>query len=499
MTEQTKWTQISRRGFFKTTALAGLAAALPSVSFAGQDAVISAGGTKPSPAGKKRNLVFFCDAPENYKKLVESIKAVKEFDIQVITIKTDLKDPVADLKTAKEKKADILLMSLPAMGFVTKHISEGMGCLDIPVIILPLNLDLMMREADLATGFRQKGTNALLAYSEENAVKLIKAVAAPRILEGKKALMFGRPFDSTSVPVFDLDEDYVYRHTGVKVEYRPIDELKKMVLKGVDEAAVRKEMEKWKKGAVKITDATDKMIYDCSKMYVLLKSLIEKEGLSAISIDCLSFSFSPDETIPLPCLAFTRLRDEGITAACEADLCMMLSSMLMQEVSGRPSFQSNVSSVNHNTSSVVFRHCVVPTKIYGPDKPGQPYKLQDYHGMGKGAVPEIEYPVDLDITTGGFTKDLKNFVLWHGKIIPGVNDKATPSFPDAPPEMQKMRKYCSNRAEVQIKDTGRFIQNIAGIHHIVVAGKYGKEVYDAMLRMNVNVVTSPDIVLSEMS
>ncbi|MGD9162485.1 MAG: twin-arginine translocation signal domain-containing protein [Desulfobacteraceae bacterium] len=498
MAEQLKWTQISRRNFFKTTALAGLAATLPTTGFAGQN-VLPAGGTRPSPAGKKRNLVFLSDAPENYKRLVTSIKSIREYKIQVIEIKTNLNDPEAVLKSIREKNADIILMSLPAMGFATKHISEGMNNLDIPVILLPLNLDLIMREADLATAFRLKGINALLASSEKRAIELIKAVAAPRILEGKKALIFGRRFDSTSVPVFNLNEDYVYRHTGVRVEYRSIDELKKLVKKGVDEAAVRKEMEKWKKGAVKISGATDKMIFDCSKMYVLLKSLVEKEGLSAVSIDCLSFSFSPDTAIPLPCLAFTRLRDEGITAACEADLCMMLSSMLMQEVSGRPSFQSNVSSVNHQTSSVVFRHCVVPTKIFGPDAPQQPYNIQDYHGMGKGAVPEIEYPVDLDITTGGFTKDLKNFVLWYGKIIPGINDKATPSFKDAPPEMQKMRKYCSNRAEVKIKDTGRFIQNIAGIHHIVVAGKYGKELHDTMLRMNVNVVTSPDLVMSGVS
>lgn len=496
MTEHPKWTQISRRGFFKTTALAGLAATLPATSFAGQD-ILTTGGTRPSPAGKKRNLVFLSDVPENHEKLVVSIKSISEYDIQVIQIKTNLKDPGAVLKSAKEKNADIILMSLPAMGFATKHISEGMGSLDIPVIILPLNLDLIMREADLATAFRLKGTNALLANSEKHAVELIKAVATPRILEGKKALIFGRPFDSTSVPVFNIDEDYVYRHTGVRIEYRPIDELKRLVKKGVDEAAARKEMEKWKKGAVKISGATDKMILDCSKMCVLLRSLVEQEGLSAVSIDCLSFSFSPDKTIPLPCLAFTRLRDEGITAACEADVCMMLSSMLMQEVSGRPSFQSNVSSVNHRTSSVVFRHCVVPTKIFGPDAPQQPYNLQDYHGMGKGTVPEMEYPVDLDITTGGFTKDLKNFVIWHGKIIPGINDKATPSFKDAPPEMQKMRKYCSNRAEVKIRDTGRFIQNIAGIHHIVVAGKYGKELYDTMLRMNVNVIGSPDLLMSE--
>lgn len=506
MKDHQQFVPVSRRDFFKTTALTGMAATLPVTGLAGcsiktglksgpegQSTITGKAGAKPSPPGNKRNLIFLTDTPGKYRGLIAAVKSIREYKIRIIPIKTDLKDPEYILNSVKEKDADIILISLPAMGFSTKHISEGMGTLDIPVILLPLNLDLIMREADLAVGFRLKGTNALLADSEKQAIELIKAVAAPRILEGKKALIFGRPFDSTSVPVSNLSEDYVYRRTGVRIEYRPIEELKMLFKNGVDEAAARKEMERWKRGAARIVDATDKMILDCSKMYVLLRSLVDQEGLSAISIDCLSFSFSPDTILPLPCLSFTRLRDEGTTAACEADVCMMLSSMLMQEISGRPSFQSNVSSVNPKTSSVVFRHCVAPTKIFGSDGPLQPYNLLDYHGMGKGAVPEVNYPVGLDITMGGFTKNLDNFVVWPGRVIPGINDKATPSFKDAPPEMQKMRKFCSNRVEAEIKDVGRFIQSIAGIHHIVVAGSYAKGIYDAMLRMNVNVTAPPDL------
>ncbi len=126
-----------------------------------------------------------------------------------------------------------------------------------------------------------------------------------------------------------------------------------------------------------------------------------------------------------------------------------------------------------------------------------PYNLRYYHGMEKGVVPEIEYPVGLDITMGGFSKDLKDFVLWPGRIQPGIDDKATPSFKNAPPEMQKMRRYCSNRADVKIKDVHRFLQSIAGIHHIMVAGNYAKEIYDAMLRMNVNVIAPPDLTVPE--
>jgi hypothetical protein len=484
--------RVSRRGFIKTTALASMAATLPVTSFASQSTI---SGSKPSPAGKKRNLLFLSDVPENYERLIESIESIKDYEVLVTPMKVDFQKPKDILKSIQDKNADILFIRLPTVGFSSRHIAEGMGTLDIPVIVLPLNLDLIMWETDLAASFRIKGTNALLANSEEHAIELIKIVAAPRPLEGQRALIFGKAFRSSSVPAPNLNEDYVYKRTGVRIEHRPIEELRQLI-KDVDEAAARKEMERWKREAVEIVEPTDQAILDSSRLYILLRSIVEEEGLSAISIDCLSYTFSFDRILPTPCLAFTRLRDEGVCATCEADVCMMLSSMLLREISQRPSYVCNVSSVNTQTSTTVLRHCVAPTKIFGADAPPQSYKLRDYHGMG-GVVPEMEYPIGLDVTMGGFSKDLKDFVLWPGKIQQGIDDRATPSFENAPPEMQKMRRYCSVRAEVKIKNVHRFLQNIAGIHHIMVAGSYPKGIYDAMVRMNGNVIAPPDLIVPE--
>ena len=498
MTNQPKWTRISRRDFFKTTALAGVAASLPALpasSFAMQNAAAFT-GVKPSPAGKKRNLLFISDAPEQFEKIIESIKSIKEYDIQVFPVKADLKKPEDLLKPIKEKNTDVIFMMLPGQFMSSRNIAEGIGTLDIPVILLPVNNMLIMWETDLAASFRIKGTNALVANSEDHALELIKVVSAPRPLEGKKAMIFSKPFGSTSIPSPNLNEDYIYNITGVRVVHRPIDDLKELI-KGVDEAAARKEMERWKKGAEKIVELSDEMILHSSRMYLLLRSLIDKEGLSAVSVDCLAFSFGSDNTIPLPCLAFTRLRDKGITAACEADVCMMLTSMLLQEVSGRPSFQSNVSSLDIQKSSTILRHCVAPTKIFGPDAPQQPYVLRDYHGMGKGGTCEIEYPVGLDVTIGGFSKDLKDFVVWPGRVQEMVDDRATPSFKDAPPAYSKMRKFCTNMAEIKINDIKGFLQNIVGIHHNMIAGSYGKEISDSLVRMNVNVIAPPDFIAPE--
>ena len=489
-----KWTHISRRSFFKATALAGAAAALPALPSTGfvMSANAAMSSVKPSPAGNKRNLLFISDAPEQFGKIIDSIKAIREYDINVSTVKADLKNPGALLKPIKDKDADVIFMMLPGQFMSSRNIAEAVGTLDIPIILLPVNDMLIMWETDLAASFRLKGTNAIVANDKDHVIDLIKAVSAPRPLEGQRALVFSKPFMSTSIPYPNLNADYIYNKTGARVIHRPIDDLKEL-MKGVDEAAAKKEMKKWKKGAKKIIELPDEYILHSSRIYVLLKSLVEKENLSAVSVDCLAFSFGQDNTIPLPCLAFTKLRDDGITAACEADIGMMLTSMLLQTVCGRPSFQSNVSSINRKESTTILRHCVAPTKIYGKDAPAQSYNLRDYHGMGKGGTCEIEYPVGLDVTIAAWSKDLSDFVIWPGRIKDMIDDRATPSFKDAPPEMQKMRKYCTNMADIKVKDIDGFMKNIVGIHHNMIAGSFGTEITDSLIRMNVNAVTPPDL------
>jgi hypothetical protein len=479
---------VKRRDFLKTTALASMAAAVPGANLFGQD---NKAVFRRSYDGTKRNLLFLSDNPAEYERLVQSIKSVGEFDFLVSAIKINYRHPQEIIRSIQGKDADILFICLPRIGISSGNIAEYTGDLDIPVILLPPNLDLIMLEADLAARFRSGGTTAMLANSETHAIELLKLAASPRILEGKQAIIFGRPFDSSSVPAHNLNEEYIYRRTGVRIRYRPIEELKPL-LEGVDEASARKEMERWKKEAAKIVEPSDKAILDSCRMYVLLRSIIDKEGLSGISIDCLNFSFSPNPMLPVPCLAFARLRDEGIAAPCEADVCGMLSSMLLQEISRRPSYFCNVSSVNRQKSSTVLRHCVAPLKLMGREAPPLPYNLRDYHGMGRGVTPEIEFPVGVEVTMGGFSKDLKDIYLWPGRIQAGIKDTDRPSFANAPPAYQKMRMFCSNRAEVKIKDVDRFLQNIAGIHHVMVAGSYTNPLRDAMLRMAVNIIGPPD-------
>jgi len=492
--EDRKSVRVDRRDFIKATALAGFAGGLPGTSLLSRDAPVP---SKPGNAGKTRKVLFASDSPSSYERLIDSIKAVREHEFQVIPIQVSLQQkPQEVARSVRELGPDILMVRptvRTAVGNIG-NIASSLADLDIPIILVPVNLDLIMMDTDLVAAMRTRGANAVLANSEAHAVELLKIFAVPRILDGKQAVIFGRPFDSTSVPMGNLSEDYVYRRTGLRIRHRPVDDLMPLLGK-VDEAAAVKELKRWKEEAARVLEPSDKTILDAARLYVLLRSLVEKESLAAISIDCLSFSFSGKPPIPLPCLAFTRLRDEGVTAPCEADVCALLTSMVLQEIGGKPAYQCNVSEVDMQKSGAILRHCVAPLRLMGRNAPPLAYTLRDYHGLGKGATVEVEFPGGIDVTLGLFGKDLKSFVLWPGKTQSRAGDTGHPPAGNAPPAnaASKVRKYCSNQLAVKFKDIEQLHRNLGGCHHVMIAGTYEKAIREEMTRMGVGIIGPSDM------
>ena len=314
---------VGRRDFLKTTTMAGVAAAIPGTRPAGGNA---AGPSRPRQGGMKKKLLFLSDNPKAHESFIESIRSIPGTDLQVSSIQVSYQKPEEIIRIIHEQNMDILFLCLARMTFSFGSLYDSMGDLNIPVIVLSTNPELIPIDANLVASLRANGANVTFALSQDQALERVKLVASPGILEGRRAVLYGRPFDSTTVPAHNLTEDRVYRRTGVKIQYRPIAELASLY-KEVDARAAGREMERWKKEAVEVIRVSDEALLDACRLYVLLRSIIEKEDLAAVSIDCLGFTLSPNPVLPYPCLAFARLRDEGITAACEADVCGMLSSM----------------------------------------------------------------------------------------------------------------------------------------------------------------------------
>ena len=197
---------VGRRDFIRTTTMASVAAALPATRPASRYTSTSSASR---PAGMKKKLLFLSDNPKTYERFIESIKSIPGTDLLVSTIKVNYQKPEEIIRTIHEQNMDILLMCLSRFTFSFGSLYDSMGDLDIPVIVLSTNPQLILIDANLVASLRANGANVTFALSQDQALKLVKLVAAPGILEGRRAILYGKPFNSFSVPARNLTEDVV--------------------------------------------------------------------------------------------------------------------------------------------------------------------------------------------------------------------------------------------------------------------------------------------------
>jgi hypothetical protein len=338
-----------------------------------------------------------------------------------------------------------------------------------PLIVLPHQATGYFLHADLVAFCRLKQKNACLAESIADLKERIRLICHPPVWGGKKVCIFGRPFKSSTIRPFHLTEKIVSRRTGVEVQYRSLKALAAGAA-AIDEQRARVAADRWMQEATSINGATDRDILASSRMSLFLDDLVTSHGFDGISVSCVGKSFPWHPEMAFPCLAFSRLRDRGIAAVCEADICALLTAMLMESLAGKPSYMGNVVSVDRRAGRLTLTHCVTGLGMRGDDFPPMDYSLQDYHGTGHGAVPAVAFPINQPVTLGLLSKDLLHFVLWPGTIVETGQD------------------FCANMARVQIPDPDGFKQSITGCHYVMVYGDIVPYVHDVLMKLNITSV-----------
>lgn len=126
---------------------------------------------------------------------------------------------------------------------------------------------------------------------------------------------------------------------------------------------------------------------EAERMYIALKSIVSKYGLTALTLKCFDL-LRPCGTTA--CLALARLNDEGIISGCEGDIPTMWTMMAIYALTGKAPFMANPSSSDSGHNTVDFAHCTIPLKMVSS------YVLTTHFESGigigiKGKLPEGEY------------------------------------------------------------------------------------------------------------
>jgi L-fucose isomerase-like protein len=178
---------------------------------------------------------------------------------------------------------------------------------------------------------------------------------------------------------------------------------------------------------------------------------------NAMTINCLELMHALNGTAP--CYVLSKLQDNGITAACEADIIALLSMMILSSLAERPALMGNIVSANPENNVIMVSHCVVPTKMTGFNQSPSPYILRDYHGRKTGVTAHVELPLGQEVTVARLSRTLDKLLLLRGEII-DCQETVT----------------CRTTISIKVNDARKFVDHAFGNHHSVVYGNHAKQV-----------------------
>jgi hypothetical protein len=149
--------------------------------------------------------------------------------------------------------------------------------------------------------------------------------------------------------------------------------------------------EYYRREAKKIVEPTGDDILNGARHYLVARKLMAEEQCDGISLNCLPLVGG--RKVPCgPCLAWSRLNDEGSVGACEADWGAALALRLTSYLCQRPGFMQDPAP-NTVDNTLMGAHCTSPTKLRGFDQPHEPFILRSHSEADNGCAVQVLWPL----------------------------------------------------------------------------------------------------------
>lgn len=243
---------------------------------------------------------------------------------------------------------------------------------------------------------------------------------------------------------------------GVTLRRLPLSQWMDEFRKAATTDEVRSIADFYTKSATKIREPKPEDILDAAKFYVVARKIMAVENCQGISVDCMPLIGKPG--VPCgPCLAWSKLNDELLVGACEADVDAICSLLLAHSLLRRPGFmQDPVPNTINNT--LIGAHCSCPTKLAGPDKPPAPLVLRSDNGTNYGCATQVLWPVGESVTVMEFNGP-KQIIMGTGKVVSNIDTTVSGG--------------CRTSVEVEL-DQGGDPRDYKGFHQLFLLGKWDR-------------------------
>ena len=289
---------------------------------------------------------------------------------------------------------------------------------------------------------------------------LAKVAKAQQKLRGTRLGVIGQPSDwliSSAADPVALSGKLGITLVDIPIS-ELIDEYHKVELSQCDMSDLAKRFqESAPKGLAKYYDGA-------CKIYIALKTIVERYGLSGLTLRCFDLLDTLHNT---GCLALALLNAEGIPAGCEGDVPTLVTMAVGNALTGVSGFQANPSRIDPEAGEILFAHCTIPFNMVS----GYTFNTHFESGIGIAICGDI--PTG-EATVFKLSGDLKRSFCCEADLL----------------KCQNEANLCRTQTVLKLKGSpdertaickNYFLKSPIGNHHVVFTGAQ-KELFDAFVQ-----------------
>jgi len=249
----------------------------------------------------------------------------------------------------------------------------------------------------------------------------------------------------------DKTEDKKLDVIGTTLHYLPTRRFLEESRKVQESDEMRAMADNYTKNAKKIVEPTKKDILAAAKNYIVCRRLMAAENCQGFSMDCLGPV--SNRLIQPPCMAFSRLRDEGGLGTCEADWNAAISTRLTNLLFDRPGFMQDPAP-NTVNNTLMGAHCTCATRLDGFDKSPEPFILRSHSESNVGVAMQVLWRIGQKVTIMKF-QGPESIILGTGRVLRNI---------ETPPA-----GGCRTSVELELDDVAD-ARDTKGFHQLFIYG-----------------------------
>ncbi len=337
----------------------------------------------------------------------------------------------------------ILLLSGGTEILVKKIVEKAFSTIYINCV--PLN-NALSAGAELKGYYHNNQGIKITTYTEEAFKLLFNVEKYKERLNKSKILMIGKPHD------WVLTSEFIAPLAPFKTKIFPVT-VKELIrtYELVDPQKANEAAEYWlDKKDTEFLPRSE--FYNTAVNYLAIKILLEKYDANMLTLRCGELQPKSSSI----CLTMERLNEEGIISACEGDLEAVFSLKILNMLTKKLCWMTNISHIDFIDNLLYLTHCTVPLDLFNINSTYLFKNAPDYDFIEE--FLDVRQPQDITIFRIG--KDSRVDIL-EGTVNSEILGKYN---------------FCRSAMQIQA-NTSLFdwYDNICGNHQVVVYGKYADQ------------------------